>query len=146
LVGLFYGMEEVSYLYSICIVGHVRAERFLLITSKDLVIPYHDIQYSTTWWGVDWYKYKHKQIRLGFTILTSSYDTLPTLFHSRVYAKDQYVTTYDDVKMVKPNRTFWTAKISKSLLTDILQKSSYHNCFVHACVRVCVRACVRYGL
>ena len=24
------------------------------------------------------------------------------LFHSRVYAKDQYVTTFDDVKIVKP--------------------------------------------
>ena len=53
----------------------------------------------------------HGEIRLGFTDLTSSYGTLylrycrtGVVFHSRVYAKDQYVTTCDDVKLVKPNR------------------------------------------
>ena len=37
--------------------------------------------------------------------MTSSYDTLPTLLsHITVHVKDQYVTTYDDVILVKPNR------------------------------------------
>ena len=38
------------------------------------------------------------------TTLYLRYCRTGVVFHSRVYAKDQYVTTYDDVKLVEPNR------------------------------------------
>ena len=56
-------------------------------------------------------------------ILYLRYCRTGVLFHITVHVKDQYVTTYDDVLLVKPNRIFTWFTVVFVFIDDV--KSSH---------------------
>ena len=58
-------------------------------------------------------------------ILYLRYCRTGVLFHITVDVKDQYVTTYDDVILVKPNRISIAARLDAILENAIIQRHRY---------------------